>query len=46
MGNALPWERPTIAMILSVFTGRVVAINTVSKEVKLDVGGDKDEVQR
>jgi hypothetical protein len=42
----LPWETPRISMILSIFGGRVASINTVNKEVKLQVGGDKDEVQR
>jgi hypothetical protein len=41
----LPWERPQVAMILSIFGGKVASITTVSK-VQRNIGGaDGDRVQ-
>lgn len=41
-----PWQRPKIAVIVSIFNGKVVGIGRAKKEIVLNVGGDKDEVQR
>lgn len=41
-----PWERPKIEAIISIFNGKVTCIGKINKELILDVGSDKDEVQR
>jgi len=41
--SVLPWERPNVAMILSVFGGKVITVTAVSKQVK--IGDDTNDIE-
>lgn len=45
MENKLPWERPAVAMILSIFGGKVVSVNTVSTKI-INGGNNDDSIER